>query len=359
MQVENPHRNILVAAIDGSTAETAGFPAEGDIALRLHSGHTVSFDVKWAGEGWPQDVRLAAADVAEPWPANVVLLARALSPGAIEWLRARGANWADETGQARILGPDGLTVIREPAQHPSKGRTLPAFTWSKSAIATAEAILARQDRQLRAIELASATGWSVAQTANVLKAFDRQGWTIKHGTQRGPSAHRELVNAAGMLAAWSSAVAEQPRPARLAHRATQDVMRLLREDLAPALERRTGWAVSGWAGLELAAPFATATPSLHIYIARDDFAGRLSDAIEQAGLRQVDEGGRVIFWPAEPSMLDLVWRIHNIPIVSPPRLYADLSSLGARGQDAADHVREQLLDRLHTRKAVGELNVNG
>ena len=358
MRVEKRAQDVLTRTIDGAIADTHS-GSDGDIALRLHNGRAVNFDVKWAGEGWPQDVRLAAADVAESWPANVVLLARQLSPGAIEWLRARGANWADETGQARILGPDGLTVIREPAQHPSRERTMSAFTWSRSAIATAEAILAREDRPLRATELAGTTGWSVAQTANVLKAFDGQGWTVKQGTQRGPGAHRELINVAGMLATWSSAVAQQPRPARLAHRATQDVMRLLREDLAPALKQRTRWGVSGWAGLELAVPFATTTPSLHIYIARDDFASRLSDAIEQAGLQQVDEGGRVIFWPAEPSMLDLVWRMHNIPIVSPPRLYADLSSLGARGQDAADHVREQLLDRLHTYKAASQPTVNG
>jgi hypothetical protein len=182
----------------------------------------------------------------------------------------------------------------------------------------------------------------------VLKAFDGRGWTIKRGTQRGPRAYRELLDMPGMLAAWSSTVAEQPRTVRIAHRATQDAMRLLRDDLAPALERSTRWAVSGWAGLELAAPLVTTTPSLHIYVARDDFAGQLSDAIEHAGLREVDEGGRVIFWPAEPSTLDLVWYIHNIPIVSPPRLYADLSSLGARGQDAADHVREQLVDPLHS-----------
>ena len=62
------------------------------------------------------------------------------------------------------------------------------------------------------------------------------------------------------------------------------------------MERRAGWAVSGWAGLELAAPFATTTPSLHVYVADTDFASPLSDAIAEAGLREVDEGGRVTFW---------------------------------------------------------------
>jgi hypothetical protein len=358
MQVEKHGQEIIVAAIDGATATDDGQSGAG-VPIRLHNGHTVAFDLRWAGEGWPQDVRLAATNVSEPWPANVVLLARRLSPGAIEWLRARGANWADEAGQARILGPDGLTVIREPAHLPLDKHTPSTFKWSKSALATAEAILAREDRVLRATELASTTGWSKPQTANVLLAFDRRGWTVKRGTMRGPGARRELVDADGLLAAWSSATGELPRTTRLAHRATQDAMSLLYDNIAPAFGHRIGWAVSGWAGLELTAPFATTTPSLHIYIARADFTGPLSEAIEQANLHEVDEGGRVVFWAADHHVLSLASHQKEIPVVSPPRLYADLSSFGARGQDAADHVREQVIDPLHLSSTTHEEHLHG
>jgi hypothetical protein len=136
-------------------------------------------------------------------------------------------------------------------------------------------------------------------------------------------------------------------------------MSLLRQDLAPALDRRVEWAVSGWAGLELAAPFATTTPSLHIYIAQADFTGSLSDALRESNLQEVDEGGRAIFWPSEPSVLGLAWQVQGIPIMSPPRLYADLSSFGARGQDAADHVREQFIDPLHPIGTEIKGNANG
>jgi hypothetical protein len=335
---------ILASALDGVIVEPG---ADAGLLMRTRDGKAIAIEVRWAGEGWPQDVRRAAADVPEDWPADVVLLARRLSPGAIEWLRARGANWADEAGQARILGPGGLIVIREPAQPLRGQRASRAFTWSRSAVAIAEAILARPDGPLRATELASATSWSVPQVANVLKAFDDQGWTVKRGTVRGPGARRELIDADGMLASWSAALATQPRATRLAHRVTRDVIGLLHDELAPALERKTGWALSGWAALELLAPFVTTTPSLHIYVAEEDFAGPLSDAIADAGLSEVEEGGRVIFWAADRRVLDLARRSDDIPIVSPPRLYADLSSLGVRGQDAADHVRERLIDPLH------------
>ena len=345
-EAEKRWQRILASAVAGVAVEPAA-SGGADFVVRTRDGRVIALKAKWAGEGWPQDVRRAAAEVSERWPVGLVLLARRFSPGALAWLRERGANWADEAGQARILGPDGLVVIREPAELPQEEGAFRAFAWSKSAIAVAEAILAREDRPLRVAELADVSGWSVAQAAKVLKSFDDRGWTVKRGTARGRGAHRELVDADGMLAAWSAAIADAPRRTRIAHRATRDVMALLDKDLAPALDRSVGWALSGWAGLELAAPFATTTPSLHLYIDDAHFAEPLGKAIEEAGLREVEDGGRVTFWAADSRVLDLAQRIGGTPVVSAPRLFADLSSFGGRGGDAADHVKDQLIDPLH------------
>jgi hypothetical protein len=346
-EVEKRWRKILAAVLEGATVEAAPSDIGADLVIRTRDGREIGIKVKWAGEGWPQDVRRAVAPLGERWPENAVLLARSLSPGAIEWLRERGINWADEAGQARIIGPGGLVVIREPAQLPDRQSGPHSFSWSKSAVAIAEAILAREDRPLHVAELAEASDWSTAQAAKVLQAFDGQGWTAKHGAPRGVGAYRALVDADGLLAAWSAAVAESPPTTRIAHRATKDVMALLRDDLVPALGRMAGWAVSGWAGLELAAPFATATPSLHVYIADTDFAAPLSDAIEGARLREVAEGGRITFWAADARIFTFSRRVEEVPIVSAPRLFADLSSFGGRGGDAADHVKAELIDPLH------------
>jgi hypothetical protein len=359
MPVEKRLQRILASALDGVIVESAAGNARPDLMIRTRDGDSIAVEVKWAGEGWPEDVRRAAAGVPERWPPDLVLLAHRLSPGAIEWLRDRGANWADEVGQARIVGPAGLIVIREPAR-PHREEGVPrGFTWPRSAIIIAETILAHADQPLRATDLARTAGWSIPQTANVLKAFDRQGWTIKRGNQRGPTAHRVLVDADAMLSAWAAAVADTRRTARVAHRATRDVMTLLREDIAPVLNRDVNWAVSGWAGLELAAPFATTTPSLHLYVADTDFAGPLSSAIQAAGLREVDQGGRVTFWMSDARVLKLAAQRADIPIVSPPRLYADLSSLGARGQDAADHLKAELIDPLRDSAAATEEHPDG
>ncbi|HVZ37583.1 MAG TPA: hypothetical protein VG963_34415 [Polyangiaceae bacterium] len=354
LAVEKRWQRILGSVLETASVEAAEAGSGADLLVRTRGDRAIAFKVKWAGEGWPQDVRRVAAEVEGRWPADLVLLARRLSPGAIEWLRDRGANWADEAGQARIIGPDGLIVIREPAKLPPAEGTAATFAWSESAIAIAEAILAHEDRPLRVVELAQVSGWSNAQAAKILRAFDGQGWTAKRGAARGASAYRELIDANGMLAAWSAALADTPHPARIAHRVTKDPLAFLHEELAPALERSVRWAVSGWAGLSLTAPFATTMPALHLYVADTEFAGPLSEAIEEAGLREVEEGGVVSFWAAGERLFRFSRQIEGLPVVSAPRLFADLSSFGARGGDAADHVKEELIDPLHHGRPIGK-----
>lgn len=348
MEAENRIGQILASVLDGATTEVPRVPSRGaDLVIRTRDGGQIELDVKWAGEGWPDDVRRATESVPHPWPQQVVVVARHLSTGAIDWLRERDANWADETGQARILGPAGLLVIRDSSTPSPPDAPRRAFSLPASGVSLAETVLSREDEPLRTAQLAELARWSIAQTSSVLKVFDERRWTIKRGAQRGPAAYRELIDANGMLSGLAVALAGRPRKLRMAHRATRDVMGLLRDELAPALDENVAWAASGWAGVELAAPFATTTPSLHIYVSDADFAGPLSFAMEQAGLRELDEGGRVSFWRAEPRILTLASKRQGLPVVSPPRLYADLSSLGARGQDVAEHLKRELIDPLH------------
>jgi hypothetical protein len=345
MGEENRIQTILTGALDGAAQILPGPDRAHDFLIEMSDGNTIAIDAKWAGEGWPQDVRNALRASRAASDAHTVIVARHLSPGSIEWLRDHDFNWADESGQARIIGPHGLLVIREPAI--ARKREPSAFAWSPSALSIAETLLASPDRPVLTEELAELSGWSASRTASVLKGFDAQGWTVKRGPARGPRAYRELSDAEGMLDAWSSRLIDAPRETRYAHRATRDSMDLLTNTLRAALDEHVQWAVSGWAGLELAAPYATGVPSLHIYVPAEDFVSRLSVAVETAGLREVKDAGLVTFWAAERRILRLASTHRGIPVVSPPRLYADLDGLGARGHDAAAHVRRELIEPLH------------
>lgn len=339
---------IVAHALDGALVEPARATEPWDIlVLPRGAAAPVALEVKWAGEGWPGDVQRLVSRLPEPWPENLVLAAREFSPGALEWLTEHEVNWADGTGRARIVGPGGLVVIRELHRRPEP--TSRRFRWSRSARSVGELLLADPRPRIQVGEVAREDGWSAAQVTTILTEFDRQGWTRKLGSQRGLGSWRVLADPDGLLSAWSAAIEQEPRQQRLGHRATRDAMSLLRDALAPALERSASWALTGWAGADLAAPFTTVVPSLHVYVAEDQFAGPLSEAMEAAGVREVEEGARVVFWAAGDRVLAHARRTGGLPVVSPPRLYADLSALGGRGLDAAEHVKSELIDPLHER----------
>jgi hypothetical protein len=338
----------VASALDGVVLRCGPSDEGWDILVRARGAEVpITLTVRWLGDGWPGDVRRLASGLREPWPENLVFVARQFSPGALEWLSERNVNWADETGRARIVGPGGLVVIRELAR--KLERAPRPFRWSASSRSIGELLLARPRPRIRVSELAQESGWSPAQVTTVLTGFDRAGWTRKQGSQRGPKGWRLLVEPDGLLSAWSAAIEEAPRRQRLGHRATRDAMALLHDALAPALDENTTWALSGWAAGELVAPFMTAVPSLHIYVAQEQFAGPLTEAMEEAEVREVEEGARIVFWAADPRVLALRTRDRAFPVVSFPRLYADLTALGGRGHDAADHIKSELIDPFHDR----------
>ena len=324
--------------------ETRGEDETGALRLSVHAlGGNWEFRVLWAGEGWPRDIaalleRQPPGDLAP----ETLLTARNFSAGSRQLLAERAANWADEQGNARIRGR-GLLIIRD--EQPET-RALPEFSWSRSALAVAEALLSRSwPDGVGTSELANLIDWSPGQVSQVLRSFDHKEWTVKFGPQRGPNARRELQDTADLLDSWSTAIAGDKREARVTHRVIRSPLDFLRGELRETLDQEVRWAVSGWAAAQELAPFADAVPSLQIYVHEDDFGKPLDQALRELDLADVAEGGRVAFLPAHPSVLNLSQSGELGRIVSTPRVYADLLSFGGRGIDAAAHLREELIER--------------
>lgn len=332
---------MVARALDGEIVVRAGDGSRDIVVAPRGSRDEIALQVEWVGDGWPGDLRRVMTRSDERLPDNLVLVAREFSPGALEWLTDHRVSWADETGRARIVGPGPLIVIREPARGVERGSS--RWQWSPSSLSLAELLMARPRSAIRVSDAAGEAGWSQAQTSTVLSGFDAAGWTEKHGAARGPGGWRTIADLDGLLSSWSKAVGASVRVQRPAHRAIRDARAFLDESLAPALGDPRTWALSGWAGADVVAPFTTAVPTLHVYVAEGRFAGPLSQAMDEAGLREVHEGARVTFWAADERILDLATHEHGLPIVSPPRLYADLIALGGRARDAAEHVKDELI----------------
>lgn len=307
------------------------------------AGETYHLQVIWAGEGWPSDVRQAVAGMKrKTWPRQAVVTARRFSPGSLQVLRDWDANWADETGQARIVVPPGMLVLREP--HMPTQKPSGQFRWSRSAIAIAELVIHRGLTELRTGELAKEIPWTEGAVSQALAIFDSQGWTVRYGGKSGRGTWRELTNPAAMLDSWAAHVGSEERPKRLGHRAVRDLLRFAETELRDALgwAERT-WALTTWAGLEVIAPFVTVVPVVHIYVSTERFVSGLDEIFRKAGLRDVEEGARVEFWEADFPLITQHGQPTQIPVASTPRLYADLLALGGRGTDAAQHLRETKL----------------
>jgi transcriptional regulator with XRE-family HTH domain len=345
----NEIQMALDRALDG-LAVVEAIETKDDVARVLIRGRMRNYRLRalWAGAGWPADVDRAIRHLSEEWPPDLVVVARNLSTGSREMLDRRSASWVDGSGDAHIVGGD-LLVVREAKHQPGIERR--AFSWSPSAVSIAEALLSRDSPHgVRTTDLATITGWSTPQVSQVLGAFDAKGWTTKGGPQRGPGASREVVDGAGMLDAWAEEVSSVKPERRFAERIFNDPMQLLADELAPVLdEHGIGWAVTGWAAAEQLAPFATAVPALQVYVEERALWGPLTLAMQDIPVRVVESGGRIEFRSADPHLLKLATRRNGIPLATAPRVFADLQALGGRGEDAATHLREEvILNKLRT-----------
>ncbi len=108
---------------------------------------------------------------------------------------------------------------------------------------------------------------------------------------------------------------------------------------------RIGWAVTGWAAAEHLAPLATAVPAPQVYVEERALRGPLTLAMRDSPVAEVDSGGRIEFRSADQHLLGLAVRRDGLSLASAPRVFADLQALGGRGDEAAMHLREEVILR--------------
>lgn len=337
----------LAAALKGvAAAEVKKVDEQGGLTRIVVDAiaHRYELIAIWVGHGWPSEVREALDRSKGRSPLAVVYTARRFSPGAISILTSHDANWADESGQARIVLPPALLIVRDSARQAAQ-EAPQNVRWSRSSSQIAELVLHEGLTELHTGKLADRTRWSASQVSKVLKMFDDLGWTEQRGGKSGRATRRELVAPGPLLDSWSDHVAQERRPKELGHRTTQDLLRFAQMELADRLGRdRDDWALTTWAGLELTAPFATTVPVLHIYVSKKRFDMELDQVMRASGIRKVDEGARIEFWEADfPLLVQSGQPPAGVSVASTPRLYADLLALGGRGADAAQHLRETKL----------------
>ena len=292
------------------------------------NGHP--FVITWIGDGRLADAkRVVSTRRGRP----DIAVARHMSPGARETLAGAGIGWVDETGAAEIAA--GTIVISRPGRPPKP--TGPPERWTPSVIAVAEALLCGTKATVAATE--EATGLSNGSCTTALRVLTDFG-LLEADAGRGRYSARRVADQDRLLDAYASAVEAAPPPISLRIGVTwRDTIDGVVQTGAKWDKAKVAWATSGTVAATVIAPLLTTVNAADVYVDAETILG-LEAAAASAGLRPI-EGGRLTLRPF-PSVTArrLATRVDGLMVAPWPRVFADVRTVGVRGEEAAEHLRE-------------------
>ena len=288
--------------------------------------------LRWLPVGWPRQVDQAL----QRKPRPDVILAPQLSPGARETARQRKVGWADETGAAEIA--HGTLLISRTG---NPARPLDSkLGWRAATLAVCEVLLTGRPATVSAVS--EATGLAASTAAGSLKFLDTQG-LLGTDAARGRLSHRYITDADALLDAYSAAAERLRSPVSVRVGVLwRDPIKSVSEMGRTWDDANISWAVTSALSAAILAPLLTEVTPIEVYVTGRT-PGDLRRAAEFAGLRVID-GGRLLLRPfptpangsvteqIKPGLVSVLW----------PRAYADLRTTGVRGEDAAEHLREEM-----------------
>ncbi|MFV8165797.1 hypothetical protein ACNQVK_27475 [Mycobacterium sp. 134] len=252
--------------------------------------------------------------------------------------------WVDESGAASIhyRNPETGTTIRIETEGDPALPLDARVGWRPATLAVCEALLAKKAMPT-VNSVVAATGLSMGSAANALKFLERDGH-LEGAVARGPASGRQLVERGMLLDAYAAAAERLRSPILLRVGALWPHPVADTIHFGQIMARNSiSWAATGALAATQLAPLLTEVSPLEIYVAgrTPSDLGRVAYA---AGLRAMD-GGRLLLRPFPTPAGDRLITKDKDDFRSMlwPRVYADLRMTGVRGEDAADHLREELM----------------
>ncbi|CRK59134.1 hypothetical protein [Alloactinosynnema sp. L-07] len=288
--------------------------------------------VRHLDRGWPREVRDALAIAPRP----DVLVARDMSQGGRAVASAAGVGWIDGSGAAEFAV--GTVVVSRTGDRPRVPVTGPG--WTSATNAVVEALLT--GTQATVSEVRGRTALSEGAVSKALGVLTKQG-LLEADAARGRNSARRVADFDRLLDAYADHVAGQ-RPSIQVQ--TGVVWRDPVTDAALLgaawTAAGTRWAATGALAAAVFAPMQTQVAPLEIYVEGRTIV-ELIAAGDKAGLVPVP-GGRLRLRPFPSAGTAELSAPVDIGLVCVPwpRAYADLRIAGVRGEDAAEHLREEM-----------------
>jgi len=290
------------------------------------------FSAVWIGEGRLRDVQAALTPRAHR---PDVLVARRMSPAAQSAAAQAKVGWVDESGAAVVV-LFGLVVSRTGRPEPRSPRQP---RWAASVIGTAEALLVGTNPTVA--DVRARTGLSAGGATNALAALTSLG-LLEAKVARGPASARKIVDRDRLLEDYAvAAKAKTPKLSLRVGTSARDLMDELARLGKQWDSAGLAWAASGAAGASRLDPNFSQVTGLDVLVDAQTPAALFALA-EGYDLEPI-EGGRILLRPFPTKTTARLCCFGSGLRVAPwPRIYADLISQGVRGEEAAEHLRQQM-----------------
>lgn len=293
---------------------------------------SVQTEVAWLSTGWPRQVR----DLLDGPDRPGLVAAAELSLGARYLLTEHGLSWVDETGAARVALP-GVYIRVDVGQAPKKPRA--SLGWTPATLAVCEALITGTGGTVA--ELTSATGLAPSTVAGSLR-FLQTVHLLESEAARGRNARRTVADQEQLLEAYAAAAVRLRSPESIRVGVLwRDPTRGTNDLGAQLAANGVAWTVTGALAADVLAPYLTEVDPWEIYLGAGSLA-ELRQIAREVGLSE-SAGGRLLLRPFPTPVRDaLSTTIGEQRVAAWPRVFADLRIIGVRGEEAAEHLREQM-----------------
>lgn len=327
VQLERLMADALGARVDVRVKEAGD--QRGRFAATIQS---VPVEVEWLGVGWPRQVRELLDRPDRP----DLVVAPEFSPGAHKLLNQARMSWIDLTGAANIGLPGLLIIVK-----PERGTRMPRANlgWTPGALAASEGLLVGIAGTVA--DLGKATGLAASTVAAALK-FLQGEHLLTAKAARGRNARRIITDRDDLLDAYAAAAARLRSPESIRVGVLwRDPARGVRDLGARLMAHNVAWAITGALAADAIAPYLTEVDPWEMYVDGGSLA-ELRQIAREAGLEEAD-GGRLLLRPfPTPAKDALCTKSDGQRLAAWPRVFSDLRMIGVRGEEAAEHLREQM-----------------
>ena len=283
--------------------------------------------------GQPRYARQAVLEIAERLRGNLhaygIFIAPYISPESAKICQEAGIGYCDAAGNC-LISFDTVYIRQSGNPNPNIQKRALRSLYSPKAERILRVLLSNPNQRWKMVELSKAADVSLGQVANVKKVLLDKEWL--DSTSEGIY----LSNPSALLNEWSTAYD--------AHRNTFEEYYALAEiadietrvaEVCQQLNIR--YALTAFSGAARLAPMVRYQKA-HIYI-----SGNVKSLANTLGLKSVQSGGNVsLITPYDEGVFQGVEGIENIVMASPVQIYLDLLNLRARGQEAAQSIREKM-----------------